>query len=85
MPRGYSFLADQLRRAASSITLNYAEGCGKQHPKDRKRFFVQAKGSANEVRAIIDVAHAFGVMQKEHYLQIQDKADHLAAMLTRFR
>jgi len=47
LPRGYGFLADQLRRAATSVALNYAEGCGKQHLKDRRRFFIQARGSAN--------------------------------------
>ena len=85
LPRGYAFLADQLRRSVSSITLNYAEGCGKQHPRDRKRFFVQAKGSANEVMAIIDVAHSFGLIAQEQYTHLKDKADHLAAMLSKFR
>ena len=29
LPLGYGFLADQLRRAVSSIPLNFAEGYGK--------------------------------------------------------
>ena len=33
LPLGYGFLADQLRRAASSIPLNFAEGYGKRTSK----------------------------------------------------
>ncbi len=85
LPRGYGFLADQLRRAATSVALNYAEGCGKQHLKDRRRFFIQARGSANEVVAIADVAKGFGVIESVLHSEMKECADHLAAMLSRFR
>ena len=85
LPKGYAFLGDQLRRASSSIPLNYAEGCGKQHPRDRRKFFVQARGSANEVMAILDVAHCFGIIAQSEHAQLRDTADHLAAMLSRFK
>jgi four helix bundle protein len=42
-------LADQLRRAAASITLNIAEGYGRYHYLDSLRFFYFARGSLNEV------------------------------------
>ncbi|MEZ0310408.1 MAG: four helix bundle protein, partial [Myxococcota bacterium] len=50
-----AYLADQLRRAAASITLNFAEGCGKGGARDRRRFFQHARGSAYEVTAVADV------------------------------
>ena len=51
-------LKDQLLRAASSVTLNLAEGSGKRSPKDRRKFYDIAWGSLNEVSAIIDLAAA---------------------------
>jgi len=83
-PRGHAQLADQLRRAASSITLNFAEGCGKSSARDRRRYFHSARGSANEVGAIFDVALAFNALDKQLHDEAADIADHLAAMLSRF-
>ena len=52
-------LADQVVRAASSVTLNLAEGSGRRG-KDRKRFFLFARGSAMEIRGVLDTASAWG-------------------------
>ena len=52
-------LADQLRRAASSVTLNLAEG-SRYHDGNRARHFRIAHGSAREVKAAVDVAIRFG-------------------------
>jgi four helix bundle protein len=45
---------DQLRRASFSIMLNIAEGTSRFSIKDRKNFFVVARGSAFECEAIIE-------------------------------
>ncbi len=84
LPRGHAHLADQLRRASSSITLNFAEGCGKSSARDRRRYFHSARGSANEVVAILDVATAFDALDEKLHDEAADIADHLAAMLSRF-
>jgi len=45
---------DQLRRASFSIMLNIAEGTSRFSNKDRKNFFVVARGSAFECVAILE-------------------------------
>jgi len=54
LPRGRGYLADQLRRAASSIAFNIAEGAGELAPADKARFYRMARRSATESAAILD-------------------------------
>lgn len=64
-PRGYGFLADQLKRAISSAILNLAEGNGKRSStKERRRFFEISMGSIAEVGAGLDLAHSFGLIRQ---------------------
>ena len=49
----------QLRRAASSVPLNLAEG-NRRSGKDRHYHFRVAAGSADELRAALHVASAWG-------------------------
>ena len=85
LPPGYGFLADQLRRAAASVPLNFAEGSGKRTLRDRQRYFLSAKGSAYEVAAVLDVAYTFGVLADGHHARGLDICDHLGAMLSRYK
>lgn len=85
MPSGYGFLADQLRRAGSSVPLTFAEGYGKESAKDQRRFYMMARGSACEVAAALDVAFRLGVVEACRHAHGRDLCDHLARMLTRFR
>ena len=43
-------LTDQLRRAASSVGANIAEGFGRYHFADKAKFYYQARGSLKEVQ-----------------------------------
>jgi four helix bundle protein len=85
LPPGYAFLADQIRRSASSIPLNYLEGCGRSGAADRRRFFSIAIGSAHEVAATLDVMQRFDILSRDERNAGQDVCDHLIAMLRRFR
>ena len=55
-------LADQIRRAASSIALNVSEA-RRREGKDRAHLFRVAAGSAAEVRTALDVAEAWGYIE----------------------
>jgi len=85
LPRGYGFLADQLRRASGSVTLNFAEGCGQRTPAMRRKHFTIARGSVLEVTAAVDVAQRFGVVDDRAQAEVRDLCDHISAMLYRFR
>ncbi len=49
-------LGDQIRRAATSITANIAEGCGRNSPKEKARFIEIAFGSLTEVFSELQIA-----------------------------
>jgi four helix bundle protein len=85
LPQGHADLANQLKRASSSIALNFAEGCGRTSPKDRVRFFTIARGSAKEVAMIFDVAHAFGAIDEPTTAAGKALCDHLGGMLFKYR
>jgi four helix bundle protein len=74
-------LARQLRRAACSVVLNIAEGEHSDAGHARERFRT-ARGSAAEVRACLDAAGAFGIIEA---LGSAEKArlDGIVAVLTK--
>lgn len=53
-------IISQLRRAASSITANIAEGFARYHYRDKVRFYYQARGSTAEVQNFLLLAEDLG-------------------------
>lgn len=53
---------DQLDRAALSICLNLAEGCGRATSKDRKRHYVIAFGSLRETQCLLRLLNLTGTL-----------------------
>ncbi len=76
-----SDLAKQLRRAASSVTLNLAEGSGSQGRNRNARYF-NALGSAREVRACVHVAIAWGYVESADGKML-DEIERVVATLVR--
>ena len=73
-------LADQLRRAASSVVLNLAEGQRSAKGNKQKHYAI-AHGSANEVKAALEVARAWGWIDESR--EPRDLLDRLLALLWR--
>ena len=73
-------LADQVRRAASSVSLNLAEG-QRSHKGNQAKHYALAHGSANEVKAALRVARAWGWIDETH--QSFALLDRLLALLWR--
>ena len=67
LPRGQSYLIDQLRRAATSICLNIAEGSGEYSKSEKSRFYRMAKRSATECAAILEICQCNGLIEKDNY------------------
>jgi four helix bundle protein len=63
VPETHASLAGQLRRAASSIVLNIAEGASEFSRKEKLRFYRFARRSTAEVRAGLDVLAAGRVLE----------------------
>lgn len=66
LPKGLA-VVNQLDRASTSIPLNIAEGNGKFTGPDRCRNFDNARGSALETAAALDVLVAKGVARVKKF------------------
>jgi four helix bundle protein len=75
-------LAGQLRRAASSVPLNLSEG-RRRIGKDRLHLWRVAAGSADEARAALRVAQAWGYVEDAVIQEPLALLDRLLAMLWR--
>src|SRR5882757_9870564 len=75
-------LANQIVRAASSVAANLAEGNGRQG-RDRTHFFRIAAGSAEETRAHLRVALAWGWVDANRIAHALSLIDQELAMLWR--
>ncbi len=58
-------LVSQMRRAASSVTANIAEGFGRFHYNEKTKFYRQARGSAVELQDHIFLSQDLGYSGKE--------------------
>ena len=68
---------DQFKRAATSIILNIAEGFGKYHSQDKKRYYLQARGSINECVACLDI-----IYEEKPPEKLLEESEEIAKMLT---
>jgi four helix bundle protein len=84
LPKGFSFLADQLRRNTSSVHHNFAEGYYQDSRRQQRRFFGYAIQSAREASASFDTALAFRAAQEKTVVQGKGLALEIVRMLSKF-
>lgn len=75
-------LADQLRRASLSVSLNIAEGNGRWHAKDRNNFFLIARGSVFECVPLLELCRREKLIGEEDCENFKKELEILAKMLS---
>ena len=82
LPRGRAYLADQLRRASTSVSFNIAEGAGEYAPADKARFYRMARRSATESAAILDACRLLSLVDADQLQKGREWLLRVVAMLT---
>jgi four helix bundle protein len=67
-------LVSQMRRAASSIPSNIAEGCGRDGDAELSRFCSLARGSASELEYQLLLARDLKLLEPKQYEQLSQHA-----------
>jgi four helix bundle protein len=78
-------LTANLRRAATSVALNIAEGAGRGSKREFVRFLDIATGSVFETVASFIVAKRLGYIQETGLLELREQGDRLARKLNSFK
>ena len=78
-------LADQLRRAARSVTANIAEGFERNTRGDFARFLAIAKGSAGEIRCHLYECRDAGFIDLQTFDSLKALAEMVSGMIAKLR
>lgn len=77
-------LTSQLRRAASSVGANIAEGCGRRSDPEMRRFLQIARGSANEVEYHLLLARDLQFLTLDDFKELEAMVLEVQRMLASF-
>jgi four helix bundle protein len=81
LPEPWGDLRDQLRRAATSIPLNIAEGAAEFSPAEKAKFYRYARRSSSECMAVLDIV-ARVIRPPPPTVEVKKQLDDINAMLT---
>jgi four helix bundle protein len=68
-------LVDQMRRSASSITANIAEGFGRQTYREKLQFYYLSQGSLNELKNFLLIAKDIGYVEQKDFNLLAEQAN----------
>ena len=74
-------LTSQIRRAASSIPTNIAEGCCRNSDADFARFLQMALGSASELEYLLLLSGDLKLLSTEHCISLSNETTEVKRML----
>jgi four helix bundle protein len=73
-------LTSQIRRAAVAIPANIAEGAARRSKREFARFLLTARGSATELRLLLDIARETGKINSKEFEICDQQLDRIFAM-----
>lgn len=73
---------DQIRKAATSVMSNIAEGFGRHSDRDFARFLDIARGSAVETRSLLHVAKGVRYLDQDDFVKLEGMASQVTAQIT---
>ena len=79
--RGKTKIIDQLQRAALSIPLNIAEGNGRIHKREKRQFFLTARGSLHECIPLIQLISKIESKMHSICIALYTDAEEIAKLL----
>ena len=68
-------ITNQLRKVASSISANISEGFERYYPKDKSRFYYQARGSIAEVQNFLLLARDLGFIDNQAFQRLYEQTN----------
>lgn len=77
-------ITSQMRRAATSIVANIAEGAGRKADGDFARFLTIARGSANELETFLLITQKLGYVPENQAEKLLQNCAQVLKMLTAF-
>jgi four helix bundle protein len=75
-------LASQIRRSAVSVPANIAEGAARRSKKEFTRYLLTARGSATELRLLLDIACQTGMLPTDRFRQREAILDRIILMVS---
>jgi four helix bundle protein len=74
-------LTRQMRRSASSVPTNIAEGCGRDGDAEMARFLRMAGGSASELEYQLLLAHELTLLDDPSYKRLTEEVNEVKRMV----
>jgi len=68
-------LIDQMRRSATSITSNVAEGFGRRSYKEKVQFYYLSQGSLTELKNQLLIAKDVGYLKDSDYAKLKEQSN----------
>lgn len=75
-------ITDQMRRAATSVATNIAEGAARNSKREFARFLHMAQGSLSELDTQLEIVKRLGYLNDESWRILDDRMNEIDKMLS---